>query len=157
MLETYLTALGLVYDPHTDYMDKADLENFYIQMSLSLTGIGATLQMNDDGYTTIVQLVPAGPAEKSKQLKPNDRIVAVAQGTNEPVDVVDMPLNHVVDRIRGTKGTEVRLTIIPGDAVDPSKRVVVSIVRDDIKLEEQQAKASIIELPGADGKPLRLG
>ena len=157
VLETYLTALGHVYDPHTDYMDKADLENFYIQMSLTLYGVGATLQMNDDGYTTILQLVPAGPAEKSKKLKVNDRIVAVAQGTNEPVDVVGMPLNHVVDKIRGPKGTEVRLTIIPGDAVDSSKRVVVSIIRDEIKLEEQQAKATVIEEPGADGKPLRLG
>jgi len=157
VLEEYLTSLGHVYDPHTDYYDQADLENFSIQMSGTLFGIGATLSLSDDGYTTIVDLVPSGPASKSKKLKVNDRIVAVAQGDGEPVDVKDMPLVHVVDKIRGNKGTEVRLTIIPANAVDPSTTRVVSLVRDEINLEEQQAKAQIVELPGAAGKPVRVG
>ena len=157
VLETYLTSLGHVYDPHTDYYDQADLENFSIQMSGTLFGIGATLSLSDDGYTTIEDLVPSGPAAKSKLLKVKDRIVKVAQGDGEPVDVKDMPLVHVVDKIRGPKGTEVRLTIIPADAVDPSTTRVVPLVRDEINLEEQQAKAQLVELPGDDGKPVRLG
>ncbi len=157
VLETYLTSLGHVYDPHTDYFDQSDLENFSIQMSGTLFGIGATLSLSDDGYTTIEALVPSGPAAKSKKLKVKDRIVKVAQGDDDPVDVKDMPLVHVVDKIRGPKGTEVRLTIIPADAVDPSTTVVVPLVRDEINLEEQQAKAELVELPGDDGKPVRLG
>jgi carboxyl-terminal processing protease len=157
VLETYITSLGHVYDPHTDYFDKSDLDNFAIEMTKTLFGIGATLQLNDEGYTTITDLIPSGPAAKSKKLKVHDRIVGVAQGTNEPVDVKDMPLNHVVEKIRGTKGTEVRLTIIPASAVDPSTRVTVSLIRDEINLEDQRAKAEIIELPGANGKPLRIG
>lgn len=157
VLETYLTSLGHVYDPHTDYYDAADLDNFSIQMSGTLFGIGATLSLSDEGYTTIVDLVPSGPAAKSKKLKVKDRIVMVAQGDGEPVDVKDMPLAHVVDKIRGPKGTEVRLTIIPADAVDPSTTNLVTLVRDEINLEDQQAKAEIVEMPGDDGKPVRLG
>ena len=157
VLETYITSLGHVYDPHTDYFDKSDLDNFAIEMTKTLFGIGATLTLDDEGYTTIIDLIPSGPAAKSKKIKVKDRIVAVAQGTNEPMDVKDMPLNHVVDRIRGPKGTEVRLTIIPAGAVDPSTRATVSLVRDEITLEDQRAKAQIIELDGANGKPLRIG
>ena len=157
VLETYITCLGHVYDPHTDYFDKSDLDNFAIEMTKTLFGIGATLMLNDEGYTTITDLIPSGPAAKSKKIRVNDRIVAVAQGTNEPVDVKDMPLNHVVDKIRGPKGTEVRLTIIPANAVDPSSRVTISLIRDEINLEDQRAKAQIIELAGPDGKPLRIG
>jgi carboxyl-terminal processing protease len=157
VLETYLTCLCHVYDPHTDYMDKPDLENFAIQMTGTLFGIGATLQLDDDGYTKIADLIPSGPAAKSKKLKVSDRIVGVSQGTNEMVDVKDMPLNNVVDKIRGPKGTEVRLSIIPADAADPSTRVTVSLIRDEINLEDQRAKAQLIELPGDNGKPVRIG
>ncbi|HXD01039.1 MAG TPA: carboxy terminal-processing peptidase [Verrucomicrobiae bacterium] len=156
VLETYITSLGHVYDPHTDYYDKSDLDNFAIDITKTLFGIGATLTLNDEGYTTITDLIPSGPAAKSKKIKVNDRIVGVAQGTNDPVDVKDMPLNHVVDKIRGPKGTEVRLTIIPAGAI-PSTRVTISLIRDEINLEDQRAKAQIIELAGANGKPLRLG
>ena len=156
VLEQYLTALAHVYDPHSDYFDKASLENFSNTMSLQLFGVGAVL-MSEDGYCKIKELTPAGPAAKSKKLKPNDRIVAVAQGAHEPVDVVDMPLNKVVDMIRGPKGTEVRLTIIPADAGDSSSRVNVTLIRDKIKLEEQRAKSKIIELPGQNGRMTRLG
>jgi carboxyl-terminal processing protease len=157
VLETYLTAIARVYDPHSDYEDKETLENFSIQMSLSLFGIGAVLTSDDDGYCKIVSLQPGMPAAKTKKINPGDRIVAVAQGTNEAVDAVQMPLTKVVEMIRGPKGTEVRLTIIPADAADSSQRQVVSIIRDEIKLEDQQAKAKMIERPGDDGHMERLG
>ena len=155
VLQTYLTSLAHVYDPHSDYMDRATLENFSIQMSLALFGVGATLT-SEDGYCKVSALQPSGPAAKSKKIKPGDRIVAVAQGTNKPVDVVEMPLTKVVEQIRGPKGTEVRLTLIPADAPD-STRAVVTLVRDEIKLEDQQAKAKIIEMPNGAGGNLRLG
>ncbi len=146
VLELYLTSLTHVYDPHSDYMGRATFENFEIGMKLSLFGIGALLQ-SEDGYCKIKELTPGGPAQNSKKLKSGDRIVEVAQGTNDPVDVVDMKLSKVVDLIRGDKGTEVRLTIIPADASDPSARKVVALVRDKIKLEDKEAKAQIIEYP----------
>lgn len=156
VLQLYLTSLAHVYDPHSDYMGKAALENFSIGMKLSLFGIGALLR-SEDGFCKIVSLTPNGPAEKSKKLKPNDRIIAVAQGEEEAVDVVETKLSKVVDMIRGAKGTEVRLTVIPADAPDPSVRKVISLIRDEVKLEDQEAKAKIFELPGQDGKTQRLG
>jgi carboxyl-terminal processing protease len=155
VLETYLTALAHVYDPHSDYSDKESLENFSIEMSRSLFGIGAQLSTDDSGYCKIMSLTADGPAIKSKKLKAGDRIVAVAQGPKEAEDVIDMPLTKVVDKIRGEKGTEVRLTIIPADAVDPATRTTISLVRDEIKLEG--AKGKIIEFPGKDGSTMRVG
>lgn len=160
VLEIYLTALAYVYDPHSDYMGKSSLENFSIGMKLSLYGIGALLQ-SEDGICKIRSLTDGGPAQRSKQLKPDDKIIAVAQSNQPPVDVVDMKLSKVVEQIRGPKGTEVRLTIIPADAPNSTVRKVVSLVRDEIKLEDSAAKARIYEIPpltGSEGqKPLRLG
>lgn len=156
VLGEYLTILGTIYDPHSDYMTKSELDNFSIGMRLSLVGIGAQLT-TDDGYCKIMELVPGGPAARSKKLKPNDRIVAVAQGAEEPLDVIEMPLNKIVEKIRGTKGTEVRLTVIPADAADTSVRNIVSLIREEIKLEDQEAKAQIIDIPGENGKITRLG
>ncbi|HNQ87751.1 MAG TPA: carboxy terminal-processing peptidase [Verrucomicrobiota bacterium] len=156
ILQVYLTALAQAYDPHSDYMGKAQLDNFAISMKLSLYGIGALLR-SEDGYCKIESLMAGGPAARSKKIKPNDRIVAVAQKGEEPVDVVDMKLTRVVELIRGPKGTEVTLTIIPADAADPSQRKVLTLIRDEIKLEDQEAKARLIELPDAQGKTWRLG
>jgi carboxyl-terminal processing protease len=161
VLQIYLTALAHVYDPHSDYMGRHELENFNIGMKLSLFGIGALLQ-SDDGICKIKSLTPGGPAERSKKLKPDDKIVAVAQSNSPPVDVVDMKLNKVVELIRGPKDTEVRLTVIPADAADPSARKIINIIRDEIKLEDQAAKAKIIEMPprkNAEGRDVstRLG
>jgi carboxyl-terminal processing protease len=156
VFEIYLSALTHVFDPHSDYMGKSTLESFSINMNLSLYGIGALLQ-SEDGYCKIKELVPGGPAAESKKLKPNDRIIMVGQGASEPVDVVDTPLKKVVDLIRGPKGTVVNLTIIPADATDPSQRKAISLVRDEIKLEEQEAKARIIDVPGEQNKTMRLG
>ena len=155
VLEIYLDALTHVYDPHSDYLGREQMETLNIAMNLSLFGIGATLQ-GRDGYCTIRELVPGGPAARSGLVKPGDRIVAVAQTGKEPVDVVNMPLPQAVEMIRGPKGTTIRLTIIPAGA-DESTRKTISLVRDEIKLEDQRAKASIIDLPQAHGTPLRLG
>jgi carboxyl-terminal processing protease len=152
VLEIYLTSLAHIYDPHSDYLGKQQLENFAIGMNLELFGIGAELS-SPDGYCTINKLVEGGPAAQSKQLKVKDRIVAVAQGDQPPVDVVDMALNKVVQMIRGKKGTEVRLTVMPADS---DEHKIVTLIRDRIKLEEQAAKAKIIDLPGKDGT-VRVG
>jgi carboxyl-terminal processing protease len=156
VLQIYLTALAHVYDPHSDYFGHAQLESFSIGMNLSLFGIGAEL-ISEDGYCTILRLLPRGPAIESKQLKEKDRIIGVAQGADQPfVDVVDMNLNKAVQLIRGPKGTEVRLKVLPpgSDAATPS---IVSLVRREITLDDQAAKAKIIELPGGSAGPLRMG
>ena len=155
VLQLWLDAMGHAYDPHTDYLGKRDLEGFAMQMNLRLFGIGATLQ-SEDGYTVIREIRPGTPAEKSKQIKVGDKVVAVAQGPGEFVDVIDEKLSKVVEQIRGAKGTEVRLLTIPSGA-DSSVRKVVSIVRDEIKLEDQEAKSKLVEFTNADGKPSRVG
>lgn len=157
ILQTYLDALSHVYDPHSDYMGPTEAQEFDIKhISLTLSGIGATLQW-DDGYTKIVSMVPGGPAAKSKQLKPNDRIVAVAQGDGEAVDVVEMRLNKVVQMIRGKRGTPVTLTVIPADSTDGTARKTFTIIRDEIKLKDQMAKARIYDHKTEDGNIQKLG
>jgi len=154
VLQIYLTALARVYDPHSDYMNKIGADNFAIGMNLQLFGIGALLTTDLDGYCKIQELKP-GPAMRSKKIKAGDRIVAVAQSNAPPVDVVEMNLSKAVQLIRGPKGTEVRLTIIPADS--PSERRVVSLIRDEIKLEDQEVKGKIIELPVGGQKTTRIG
>ncbi len=156
VFEMYLNALAHAYDPHSDYMGKSAMESFNIQMRLSLFGIGALLQ-SEDGYCKIIELTPGGPAIKSGKMKVGDRIVAVAQGNKEPVDVVDMKIDKIVEIIRGQKNTEVRLTIIPADAPDTSVRKVVVLSRDEIKLSDAEAKGKVMDMPTSDGKTLRLG
>jgi carboxyl-terminal processing protease len=154
VLQAYLNALAHAYDPHSDYFSTEHAQDFSIGMSLSLFGIGAQLR-EDDGYCKIDQLVHGGPAEKCKQIKESDYIVAVAQGNQPPVNVVDMELGKVVQLIRGPKGTEVRLTISPVE--DRAVRRVVTLIRDEIKLEDQEARAQLIELPDGHGGTTRLG
>ena len=154
VLQAYLNALAHAYDPHSDYLNNEHAQDFSIGMSLSLFGIGAQLT-EDDGYCTISSLIRGGPAYKSKLLKEKDRIIAVAQSNQPPVNVVDMELSKVVQLIRGPKGTEVRLTISPAD--DRAARRVVTLVRDEIKLEDQAAKAQLIELPDGHGGTNRIG
>ena len=151
VLQAYLNGLAHAYDPHTDYFSAPHAQDFSIGMNLALFGIGAQLH-EDDGYCTIMSLVSGGPAAKSKLLHEGDRIVGVAQGDQTVVDVVDMDLEKVVQQIRGAKGTEVRLTISP--ATDRTKRQVITLIRDEIKLEDSEAKAKLIELP--DGQRLGL-
>ncbi len=156
VLQLYLDSLAHSYDPHSNYFGKSELDSFSISMNLTLFGIGATLQ-SEDGYTVIRNVVPGSPADRSKQIKVGDKIVAVAQGDDgEWVDVVDEKLKRVVEQIRGTKGTKVRLTVIPSGG-DDSARKVVMIVRDEVKLEDSEAKAKIVELPTGTGKTSRVG
>ena len=157
ILQIYLSAIGSAYDPHSNYMSPPEAENFQIHsVKLKLSGIGALLR-SEDGYCKIVSLVAGGPALMSEQIKPNDRIIAVAQDDGEPVDVVEMKLNKVVDLIRGERGTEVRLTVIPASSADGSEQKIVSLIRDVIQLKEQQAKAKIIDLPKDENTKVRLG
>jgi carboxyl-terminal processing protease len=155
VLEIYLGSLARAYDPHSEYMGHAQTENFNISMKLSLFGIGAVLT-SEDGFCKVKELVP-GPAMKSKKLKPGDKIVAVAQGDKEAVDVVGMRLDKVVEQIRGPKGSEVRLTVVSADAADTSTRDVVTLYRDQIKLEDQEAKARVYDTQAANGNPIRIG
>jgi carboxyl-terminal processing protease len=154
VLQTYLDSLAHAYDPHSDYLNFEHAQDFSINMSLALFGIGAELG-SEDGYCVIRSLVPGGPAEKSKQLNENDKIVAVAQGKQAPVDVIDMELGKIVQLIRGAKGTEVRLTVIP--ASDPKSRRVITLTRAEINLKDEEAKAMLIEIPDGHGGTNRLG
>ena len=143
--QLYLNAFTQLYDPHTQYFSPQVAEAFDINMSLSLEGIGAVLQAEDE-YTRVLNLLPAGPARKAGQLKPGDKIIAVSQGDKEPFeDVVGMRLDEVVKYIRGPKGTKVLLEIIPADSPDGKTRVY-SIVRDKVRLEEQAAQKEIVSL-----------
>jgi carboxyl-terminal processing protease len=149
--QVYANALTELYDPHTNYLSPRTSENFNINMSLSLEGIGAVLQLQDE-YTKVSRIVPAGPADKQGQLRASDRIIAVAQGEDgEFEDVIGWRLDEVVALIRGPKDTTVRLQIIPAAAKNPDERNVVTIVRNKVKLEEQSAQSSIVEVPDGDG------
>ena len=154
ILELYLSSLTRAYDPHSDYMSPHETENFKINsIDMQLTGIGAVLQA-DDGYTKIVRIMPGGPANRSKLIKANDRIIAVQNpGDKEATDILDMKLDKVVSLIRGKKGSVVKLTIIPAGT---DERKVISITRDVVKLEDQLAKGYIIERQ-RDGKREKLG
>src|ERR1700724_272880 len=155
-VKLFLDALAQTYDPHSEYLSKADLKNFSINMGLSLVGIGAMLR-TEDGYAKIESLVPGGPAQVDGRLKVGDRITAVGQGTGDFVDVRDMRLDKVVEMIRGKKGTKVRLLAIPANASDPSQRKSVALVRDEIKLKDQEARADIIIKKDENRNPVKLG
>lgn len=154
--QAYINAFATTYDPHTTYLSPDNAENFDINMSLSLEGIGAVLQ-SDNEYVKVVRLVPAGPAEKSKQIAPADKIVGVAQGNDEMVDVIGWRLDEVVKLIRGPKGSTVRLEVIPASN-PPSDQTskVVTITREAVKLEEQAAKKKVLELKH-EGRDYKLG
>lgn len=156
VLEIYLSALAQVYDPHSDYLGREQMEEFAITMNLSLVGIGARLQ-SEDGRCKIVDLLPGGPAARSGALSPGDYIVAVAQDGEEPVDVVDLPLARTVDLIRGPKGSTVILTVAPASVGDDAVRKTVTLVRDEIKLQDRRAKARIVDVPDGQGTTRRLG
>ena len=146
IFQAYLSTVARTVDPHTAYFSPRDSENFNMDLSLSLQGIGAQLTSEDE-YTKIVELIKGGPAERSEQLKAGDRIIAIGQGVDGDMqDVVGMRLDDVVDQIRGEKGTVVRLNIIPADAISESAATIVSLTRDTVKLEDQSAKKEVIEV-----------
>ena len=156
IFQAYINTFAMSYDPHTNYLSPDNAENFDINMSLSLEGIGAVLQSDND-QVKIVRLVPAGPADKTKQVAPADKIIGVAQGDKEMVDVIGWRLDEVVKLIRGPKGSVVRLEVIPAsNAPNDQTSKIVSITREAVKLEEQAAKKSILNLK-QDGKNYKLG
>lgn len=153
--QLYLNSLTQTYDPHTQYFSPRVSENFNINMSLQLQGIGAVLQSEDE-FTKVVRLVEGGPAYKSRLLSPADRIVGVGQEKGEIIDVVGWRLDEVVDRIRGEKGSTVRLEIIPHAAESESDTRIISLVRDTVKLEDRAAQSDILEIE-EEGVKYRYG
>jgi carboxyl-terminal processing protease len=150
VFQIYANALTGLYDPHTNYLSPRRSENFNINMSLSLEGIGAVLQLEDE-YTKVTRLVPKGPADKQGELHPSDRIVGVGQGTDGEIeDVIGWRLDEVVELIRGPKDSTVRLEVIPAKSKATDQRKVITIVRNEVKLEEQSAQKSILEIPDGD-------
>ncbi len=153
--QTFLNAYATSIDPHTDYFDPRAAERFEQSMSLSLEGIGAQLQKQDD-VVVIRELIAGGPAALSNKLKAGDRIVAVGQGTNGAMeDVIGWRIDDVVAKIKGAKGTQVRLDIVPAEAVLDSKPNRIVLNRAKIRLEEQAAKGEVLTVPGVDGQPAR--
>lgn len=153
--QAYMNAFTGMWDPHTSYFSPRTSENFNINMSLSLEGIGAVLQ-SDNEYTKVVRLVPGGPASKQGQLEPADRIVSVAQEDEKPVNVIGWRLDEVVDLIRGPRNSTVTLEVIPANASDETITETIAIKRDEVKLEEQSASKDTIRLERG-GKEYTIG
>jgi len=154
--QVFMNAFARSIDPHTSYLSPRNAERFQVEMNLSLEGIGAMLQIIDD-YTTIMSLVPGGPADKSEQLGPEDKIIGVGQDDKKIVDVIGWRLDDVVDLIKGPKGSTVRLEVISSKAGSASKPKIISIVREKVKLEERQAKSKIFEHDNPLYKGRKLG
>lgn len=155
--EMFLSSLTRMYDPHSAYFSSDTLQDFSIQMKLSLVGIGAVLSIEEDGNCVVREVVPGGPAYTSGQIRVNDKIVAVKQQGGETIEVIGMKLRRIVDMIRGDKNSKLTLTILPHDAPDATKTKEVVIVRDVIKLNSARASASIYELPGEKDQTTPVG
>ena len=149
ILQTYLNAFAREIDPHTSYLAPRTAKSFNESMNLSLEGIGATLQSEDD-ETSIKSLVPGAPAEKSKKLYPGDKIIGVGQATGEIEDIVGWRLEDIVEKIKGKKGTKVRLEIEPSKG---GKSRIITLVRDKVRIEDQAAK---LTMDKADGKNIAV-
>ncbi len=142
VFQLVMNSFARVVEPHTSYLSPRNAERFQMEMNLSLEGIGAVLRAEED-YTVIQSIVTGGPADKSKQLKAKDRIVGVAQDDKDFDDVIGWRLDDVVDKIKGPKGTTVRLQILSGESDDEANIKIVTIVRDTIKLEDRAAKSEV--------------
>ncbi|WP_337878800.1 carboxy terminal-processing peptidase [Rheinheimera sp.] len=144
VFQIVMNAYARSIEAHTSYLSPRNAERFQQEMNLSLEGIGAVLQADDD-FTVIMSLVPGGPADLSKKVKVKDRIIGVAQGDEEFVDVVGWRLDDVVDLIKGPKGSTVRLQVLPGGDATTGTPAQVTIVRDKIRLEDRAAKAEVVD------------
>lgn len=156
VFQVVMNSFARVVEPHTSYLSPRNAEKFQMDMNLSLEGIGAVLRAEED-YTVINSVVPGGPADKSKEVKPKDRIVGVAQDDDKFEDVIGWRLDDVVDLIKGPKGTKVRLQILPAEAEDDAVIKVVTIVRDKIVLEDRAAKSEVYFETKGDEKSKKLG
>jgi len=155
VFQLYVNALASLYDPHTAYYSPRTTENFQINMSLSLEGIGAQLTIEDE-YTKVARIIPGGPADLQGLLKAEDKIISVGQDDKELVDVIGWRLDDVVDLIRGPKDSTVRLEVINGASDSADSTEIIAIVRDKVKLEEKSAQSKIIDIE-QDGVEMRLG
>ncbi|MES2693338.1 MAG: carboxy terminal-processing peptidase [Verrucomicrobiota bacterium] len=156
LAELYLSTIARLYDPHSSYLSASTYEDFGIQMKLELFGIGALLGLEEDNCV-VREIVAGGPADVGRELKPNDKIISVAQGDGEPVEILGMKLRKIVEMIRGQKGSRVRLLVQPADAMDTSVRREIVIVRDKVKLNNARARGAIFQIPGEDGKNQPVG
>ncbi|MEC8209284.1 MAG: carboxy terminal-processing peptidase [Verrucomicrobiota bacterium] len=154
--ESFINAMTQLFDPHSTFLSSDTLESFNSAVQNSFVGIGALLE-DDDGICTIKEILPGGPAERSRLLKAEDQILGVAQGSEEFEDVVDMQLRYIVRKIKGKKGTTVRLLIRPGEASDPSVRKIVPIVRGEVKLTANLATGKLIRVPTGDNETVSVG
>ena len=144
--QIYINSLTGLYDPHTNYLSPRTSENFSINMRLSLEGIGAVLR-RDGEHTVVERLITAGPADKQGELQPADKIIGVAQGADgERVDVIGWRLDEVVELIRGKKDTTVTLEVLSEVSVNPDESKLIQIVRNTVKLEEQAAQQSVLDI-----------
>ncbi len=151
LIERFLGAITQLYDPHSTYFSADTYEDFSINMRLQLFGIGALLGLEDD-LCVIKEIIPGGPADLNKQLKPNDKIIAVAQDGAEPIEIIGMKLRKIVEMIRGPKDTKVRLIVQPADAADSSARREIIITRDVVNLDSARAYGAIFQVPVSDDK-----
>ncbi|WP_077286037.1 carboxy terminal-processing peptidase [Cognaticolwellia aestuarii] len=156
VFQIVMNSFARVVEPHTSYLSPRNAERFQMEMNLSLEGIGAVLRAEED-YTVIQSVVSGGPADKSKELKPKDRIVGVSQDDKDFVDVIGWRLDDVVELIKGPKGSKVRLQILGAESEDDSSIKVVSIVRDTIKLEDRAAKSEVYYEKEGDENTTKLG
>ena len=156
ILGFYLAAVAQVYGPHSGYQPPKMDEDFEINMSLSLSGIGATL-MSDDGYVRVVSIVPGGPAALDGRLHPEDRIIAVAQENGEPVDVIDMSVDNAVKLIRGPAGSKVTLTVLPGKKGRNAVPENITLTRAKVELKDSEAQGEIREITRPDGSKVKIG
>ncbi|UUO22343.1 carboxy terminal-processing peptidase [Colwellia sp. M166] len=156
VFQIVMNSFARVVEPHTSYLSPRNAERFQMEMNLSLEGIGAVLRAEED-YTVIQSVVSGGPADKSKELKPKDRIVGVSQDDKDFVDVIGWRLDDVVELIKGPKGSKVRLQILGAESEDDSSIKVVSIIRDTIKLEDRAAKSEVYDEKTGDENTKKLG
>ncbi|HZW59127.1 MAG TPA: carboxy terminal-processing peptidase [Woeseiaceae bacterium] len=156
VFETFMNSFAHTLDPHSNYLSPRNSEEYRIQMSLSYFGIGASLQTEDD-YVMVINIIPGGPAAIDGKLKPKDKITAVAQGEDgEMVDVIGWRLDDVVQLIRGPADTVVQLQIVPAGAPPGTSEKVITLTRNQVKLEEQAAKSKIVTVP-REGREWSVG
>lgn len=146
VFQSLMNAFARSIDPHTSYLSPRNAERFNSEMNLSLEGIGAVLQADDD-FTVVRSLIPGGPADKAKLLRPDDRITGVGQDSGKIVDVIGWRLDDVVELIKGRKGTKVRLEIQRGKGTTHQTQMI-ELVRDKVRLEDRAAKSQIIQTEG---------
>ena len=156
VFQVVMNSFARVVEPHTSYLSPRNAERFQMEMNLSLEGIGAVLRAEED-YTVIQSVVSGGPADKSNELKPKDRIVGVSQDDKDFVDVIGWRLDDVVELIKGPKGSKVRLQVLGAESEDDGSIKVVSIIRDTIKLEDRAAKSEVYFEKEGDENSKKLG